>query len=171
MSLKYIETKDTQLKPLSDNLTQNCSFQDITDYLNSSEYLHYSTSTEGNTFLSQGWVVYPYCIDLVKEFYDKNWFQIYYDGSIKGLVLFNPEVYDNLLWINLFDADDPDIIEQMTGYCLHKAAEFNCKEICLLVPQGYDSLLKTVNRIGYSSWEKEMDFFLYELPLEILERF
>ncbi len=161
-----LSLKSRQARKISLNL-QNLDFKaeldEIVDYIHQSNYLK-----KCNNFISFGWLVKPFSKTLIKSCFDNGDITVYRKkNKIIGVMIASLTYYENELWISYIDGDSDEVIQALINFADHVAMNKQKKELIILHPE--NSILKKVtDKDGFSSWEHENDFFLYELPLDKL---
>lgn len=96
------------------------------------------------------------------------------DGALTGLAAFAhdtryPKTYVKLAFLDALDRESAEaLVDAVVGYVKHHAADEN--EIEAILPPGARVAPWIAGR-GFASWEREEDFFVYELPLDRLAAF
>ena len=163
-SLKNLELDRKKQLKINRNITNEISYEKFKSYILSSSYLE-----KCKTLLSKGWVIYNATELLLAEFYTKKRFGAWVeDGIIKGLILFCNVYYSDSFWISFVEAGN-DLIRDSLLTSAKKAAQERQKNVLqLLVPED-NILLNWVERKGFTSWDRNNDFIVFELPVESLK--
>lgn len=164
--LQSLKTKilEKRIQKVSAYLSTEIKFSQLKDYIEKSQYLKASKSN-----ICQGWVVHKYSDKLLREYYDKKNFVVWLENScIKGCALWSDVHYNDVFWISLLEVDNEQIFQEFLNYFNHLNKNSGKKEIEILVPTKL--LLDFCNKNGFTSWEQEEDFYLYELPKATIEQ-
>ena len=163
-SLKNLEIDSNEKTEVHPNITNDISYMEFKNYMLTSSYLK-----KCKNFLSKGWVLYNATELLLAEFYTKKRFGAWVeDGILKGLILFCNVYYSNSFWISFIEAEN-DIVRDSLLMSAKKAAQERQKNVLqLLVPED-NVLMDWVEKTGFASWDKNNDFFVFGMPLELLK--
>jgi len=145
------------------NIDSNPDLDELMTYLEESSYLKMC-----KRFLAKGWVVYPYNKDLIKKLLNEKKIAVYRENdNICGAIIATDTHYIQEWWISFLEGESEEIIQTLLSYADWQATKLKKKELLVLLP---DSCLQkeVCVKDGFGSWEQENDFFLYELPLELL---
>jgi Acetyltransferase (GNAT) family len=155
---------EKSIRKTSDKICTDIDFPTFKKYVENSKYLH---ASKGNIY--KGWVVHKYSEELLQEYYNNKSFAVWMENQkIKGCVLWSEVNYQKVFWLSFLEAANESIFIDLLQYVIN-LNQSNCKtEIEILVPTL--QLLELCNRHGFTSWEKENDFYLYELPHEIIDQ-
>lgn len=163
LSLKSREIT-TPTSKISDYLTNEISFEAFKHFAENSNYLN-STGFH----LSQGWIVHRYSEKLLHQQYDQKNFAVWLEkDSICGCAVWSDVHYRDVFWVSLLDVTDENMFSEFLNYFFHLMAEKGKKEIEILVSNG--QLLEFCRQFSFTSWDRENDFFLYEMPAEKIAR-
>lgn len=135
----------------------------VWNYIQKTNYFEQS-----HEMITIGWIAYPLTKAFIQEEYiDKDHcYGILEDGEIRGLVLWGTSHYDKTMCLSLLYSDESEKITQLIDFILKRAESEGKNFIEIMAP---DMILEDLNENGFSSWEQEHDFLLYEFPLEKLE--
>lgn len=163
-SLKNLEIGTTKKNDIPDTITTDISYDEFKEYILNMNYLR-----QCRGLLSKGWVVYDVTDQLLSEFYTKQQFAVWKeDGTIEGIVIFCDIYYSDSFWISLLEADDDLIRDSLLKYAENFAIERKKTTIQVLIPDD-DDLVKWSDQRGFSSWERNHDFIIFDLPLKVLK--
>lgn len=163
-SLKNFEIGSKKKSDIPDTITADISYDEFKEYILNTKYLR-----QCRGLLSKGWVVYDVTDQLLSEFFTKRQFVVCIkDGKIKGIILFCDIYYSDSFWISLFEAEDDLIRDSLLKYAENFAIERKKTTIQMLIPDD-DDLMKWSDQRGFSSWERNNDFIVFDLPLKILK--
>lgn len=164
LSHKELELKKVEkLKNLSKIKTAK-DFNKIQKYIECSYFLKLSKN-----FISKGWTVYPYSRELLKQFYDDEQILSFRENDvIKGVAIYSKVKYKNVFWISFLEAENELVYAELLQYLINLAKKQKKKIIEINLPD-FPKLKKVCAKYKFESWEQENDFFLYELPLEIIK--
>lgn len=163
LSLKEIELYKLQTKPIDMAISQDISLQKINQYIVNSPYLNGTRN-----FIGKGWVVHKYSKKILEGFITKNQFAVYIKNNrIKGSILFSKVDYKDIFWISFLEADNGTIYKELLNFAIIQAIKNKCNKIQILVPANV-KLMKIINAIGFTSWEQNNDFLLFELPQKVI---
>ncbi len=145
------------------NITNDISYKDFQDYIITSSYLK-----KCKNLLSKGWVLYDTTEQLLAGFYTKKQFgALVENGIIKGLILFSDIYYTDTFWISFLEAENSLIRDSLLKFGKKTAQDRNKSEIQIIIPDDKE-LLTWVEESGFTSWERNKDFLVFDLPLEVL---
>jgi len=161
LSLKMRNLKSEYLD--LEKIDSNPDLDELISYLEESFYLKMSKG-----FLAKGWVVYSYNRELIKRFLEEKKIAAYKDKNrICGVIIATDTHYAQEWWISFLEGESEEIIQTLLSYADWQAGKLNKKELLVLLPD--DCLQKEVCiKDGFGSWEQERDFYLYEIPLELI---
>lgn len=140
----------TQLKV--ESASYSC---DIIDYIKRSAYLK-----KCKNFLIESWTAYPYHDRLIEDFVcQKKVIEIRQQQQVVGAAIFSVGKENKSLWLNFLDAENLDLLNDLISKLVLVAQQrqLNCLE--LVIPPDWYKL----DIFGFSSWEQEDDFWIYEL--------
>jgi len=162
-SLKNLEIHDNEQIEIHQNITNEITYHEFKNYILSSSYLK-----KCKNLLSKGWVIYDAAEQYFAEFYSKKQLGAWVEnGILKGLILLCNVYYSDSFWISFIEAEN-DLIRDSLLMSVKKAAQERQKNVIqLIVPEDND-LMDWVDRIGFTSWDRNNDFVVFELPLELL---
>jgi hypothetical protein len=162
-SLKNLEINSKGKIEISPNITHEISYKKFKDYILTSSYLK-----KCKNLLSKGWVLYDTTEQLLAEFYVKKQFgAVVENGIIKGLILFSDIYYTHTFWISFLSAASNFARHSLLLFAKKTAQDRNKSEIQFLVPE--DKILSDwVEKNGFTSWERNNDFIVFDFPLEVL---
>lgn len=136
---------------------------ELITYLEKSNYLKLCQG-----FLAKGWVVYPFSSALIKIFLAENRVAVYRENDkICGVLIATDTHYVKEWWISFLEGESAEITQTLLSYADWQAKQQNKKELLVLLPEECEQK-KVCLKDGFGSWEQEKDFYLYELPLELL---
>ncbi|MDO9578509.1 MAG: GNAT family N-acetyltransferase [Candidatus Cloacimonadales bacterium] len=164
--IQSLKTKiiEKHVGEISANLSQEIEYSQLKDYIEKSQYLKASKSN-----IYKGWVVHQYSDKLLREYYNKKNFVVWLENDcIQGCALWSDVHYNDVFWISLLEADNERIFQELLNYFFHLNNNSGKKEIEILVPTKL--LLDFCNKNGFTSWEQENDFYLYELPKIVIDQ-
>ncbi|MCD4797080.1 MAG: GNAT family N-acetyltransferase [Candidatus Cloacimonetes bacterium] len=165
LSLKVLKIGNSKKKPLPDNISAPVDFIQLREYLKNSSYLNLC-----NNFIGKGWVVHSCSEQLLQQFVNENKVIVWQEnGKIKGAGIYSEVFYKDEFWISLLEAENEEIFTGIKDHFINIALEKKKKYLNILVPKN-NNLLKFCNKTGFESWEQENDFFLYELPKDIIRK-
>ncbi|MFC1898595.1 GNAT family N-acetyltransferase [Candidatus Cloacimonadota bacterium] len=146
------------------NLSQEIDYPTFKDYVENSNYLK---SSKANIY--KGWVVHQYSEQLLQEYYqNKNYVIWQEEGEIKGCAIWSDVHYKGVFWISLLEVSNEKIFEEFLNYFYKINEKSGKSEIEILMPT--KQLLDFCNNSGFTSWEKENDFYLFELPKPVINQ-
>jgi hypothetical protein len=127
-------------------------------------------------FLCEGWRAYPYSWDLFCARYldSGRCIGVLDAGRLTGLAVFvhDPRFSGNYVKLVFLEAVDREVAGALFDGLFRQAKEHarDDNEIEMILPPGARAGEWAAAR-GFISWEREGDFLLYELPLELLPGF
>lgn len=164
LSHKELELKKNKKSQVHSNLIKEKSFNKIQKYIENSSFLKFSKN-----FISKGWTVYPYSRELLKQFYDDEQILSFNENDvIKGVAIYSKVNYKDVFWISFLEAENELVYAELLKYLINFALNQKKKFIEINIPE-LNKLKKVCAKYKFESWEQENDFFLYELPLEIIK--
>ena len=164
LSHKELELKKNKKSQVHSNLIKEKSFNKIQKYIENSSFLKFSKN-----FISKGWTVYPYSRELLKQFYDDEQILSFNENDvIKGVAIYSKVNYKDVFWISFLEAENELVYAELLKYLINLAKKQKKKFIEINLPELL-KLKKVCAKYKFESWEQENDFFLYELPLEIIK--
>jgi Acetyltransferase (GNAT) family len=153
---------DAKPKDISNKLTTDIDFQTFKKYVEKSNYLNASKS-----FIYLGWVVHKYSEKLLKEYYENGNYIVWQENNeIKGCALWSDVHYRDVFWVSFLEVANEIIFTEFLNYFYYLTGKFNKSKIEILIPD--HQLLEYCNNHGFVSWDQENDFYLYELPKQII---
>lgn len=163
LSLKSQNISELQVKSPSEKITQKTDFNSLKRYCENSSYLKGTKN-----FMGKGWIVYQYSDQLLVNFFNNKKFAVYIeDNEIKGAVLFTNVDYKNIFWISFIDSSNKKIFIELVSYLALRAE--GSSKIQMLIPSN-KNLHSYINELGFTSWEQNNDFLLYEYPKSMIEK-
>ena len=164
LSLKVLNINSSKKKKLPKNISTSVDFLKLKEYLENSSYLKLSSN-----FISKGWVVHSCSEQILQQFVNENKVIVWQEnGKIRGAGIYSEVLYKDEFWISLLEAENERIFTGIKDYFINIALENKKKWLNILVPE--NNLLDFCNETGFESWEQENDFFLYELPKDIIRK-
>jgi hypothetical protein len=161
LSLKNRSVKETQ-RNHKNAVSQDIEFTELVKFVQDSEYLK---AMKNN--LCCGWVVHKYDENFLSDAYQKGRYVIIKEGKkISSCVIWSDVHYDNVFWISFWQTNLPEHYFLINDYLNELAWQAGKKEIQMVVPDC--RLLKICTNLGFGSWEQEHDFYLYELPRNLI---
>lgn len=164
-SIKHLEFEKSEYeKPESEyKLTSIKDKDSILAYLKDSEFFR---KLKGH--INFGWIVHPYSDKLIEEhFIEKDGvLGIIEDDEIKAMALV---LFDERLLISSFDAVELIYAEALMNHLKTLVPEKEGKGYLELFVPDYPQMLDWLAQMGFSTWEHELDFIIYEYPLELLK--
>ena len=161
LSLKTKAVK-SQLGGISGKLTKDIDFQTLRIFVEKSKYLKAS-----NSFIYKGWVVHKYSEELLNEYYEKGNYLVWHENDeIKGCALWSDVHYKDVFWVSLLEVANEAIFIDFLNYFNYFSDKYEKSEIEILIPD--PQLLEYCNKHGFVSWDQENDFYLYELPKQLI---
>jgi RimJ/RimL family protein N-acetyltransferase len=126
--------------------------------------------------MCEGWRVYPYSWELFQDRYldPGRCLGVLEGGRLAGLAAFVHDIRFRHTYLKLafVDADDRGtadaLFDALIGYVKDHARDDN--EIEVILPSGVRGNGWAAER-GFRTWEQEDNFFVFELPLELLAQF
>ena len=165
LSLKELKLLNNTNNQLSSKLTNNIKFNEIENYISNSSYLKGMEN-----FIANGWVVQEYSQQRIKAIMEKGDYTAYLDNTkINGTVLYTKDVYRKILWINIIEADNEFIFKELINFTINAAIKENCDRIQVLIPDVL-KLMNLIDYAGFTSWEQNNDFLLYEMPKQLINK-
>ncbi len=165
LSLKELKLSKKGNNQLSNKLTNDIDFNKLENYINLTSYLKGT-----NNFVTNGWVLQKYSKRLIKKIHEKGNYAAYLeDMKIKGAVLFTTDVYKKILWINLIEATNGNVFNELINFVINSAIKYKCDRIQVLVPN-VSNLMNLIDQSGFKSWEQNSDFLLFEMPKNLIKR-
>ncbi len=164
-SLKNIEIKRKEKIKIFPNIIHEISYNEFKDYILTSSYLK-----KCKNLLSKGWVLYTTTEQMLADFYAKKQFGVLVEnGIIKGLILFSEIYYAYTFWISFLEAENSLIRDSLLNFAKKTAQDRKKSEIQILIPED-NELLAWIEGNGFTSWDRNNDFLVFDLPLEVLVR-
>ncbi len=164
LSHKELELKKVEKFQVHSNLTKARDFNKILKYIENSLFLKLSKN-----FICKSWTVYPYSRELLKQFYDDEQILSFQENDvIKGVAICSKVKYKDIFWISFLEAENELVYAELLKYLINFAKKQKKKIIEINIPK-LNKLKKVCAKYKFESWEQENDFFLYELPLEIIK--
>ena len=161
-----LKTKEIEIpsQDISNFFTKDIDYQTFKTFIKNSQYLRSSKSN-----IYKGWVVYGYSDELIREYYEKQNFVVYLeDGKILGCALWCDVHYQGVSWISFLEVADEQIFTEFVNYFYHLNKNSGKTKIEILIPT--QQLLNFCNEYGFSSWDQQNDFYLYELPQTVIKQ-
>jgi hypothetical protein len=161
-----LKTKEFQepSDAIHQNITNNVEFESFKNFVENSFYLN---SAKHNVY--KGWVVHKYSEKLLREYFNNKNFAVWLEnGNIKGCAIWSHVHYKDVFWVSILEVADEKMFREFQNYFFYLMKKKDKKEIEILVPTV--QLLQFCNNNGFTSWEQENDFYLYELPQEIIDQ-
>lgn len=164
-SIKALEFNKDEIENL-DSAYPVTIFKDkdsIFSYLKNAEYFK---KLKGH--LNFGWIVHPYSDKLIEEYFiDKDMCMgIIIDDEIKAMALIKFNEGDCLTF---FDAVEYKYADALISHIKTIVPEKEGKSRIQLFVPDYPQMLDWLAQMGFTSWEQELDFIIYEYPLELLK--
>ena len=159
-SLKNLEINTKEKIGIIPNITHEISYKEFKNYILTSSYLK-----KCQNLLSKGWVLYYTTEQLLAGFYEKMQFgALVENGVIKGLILFSDIYYTYTFWISFLEAASDPARNSLLLFAQKTAQDRKKSEIQFLVPE--DKILYDwVEKKGFTSWERNYDFIVFDFPL------
>ncbi len=149
-------------KSIQSEVYSHYDLENVKRYIEKSSYLK---GTKG--FIGKGWVVQKFSENLLQEFHRADKILVKQEsGIIKGCAIWSVEHYQNIIWISFLEADSQHILQELLTAVNNIGYDQKKEEMQILVPDG--KLLDFCNKQGFSSWEQDHDFLLFELPKTLI---
>jgi len=165
-SLKNLEIVNNEQIEIHPNISTEISYKEFKNYVLTSSYLKKCKS-----LLSKGWVLHDVTEQLLSEFYVKKHFRaLVENGIIKGLILFSDIYYTNTLWISFLEAASDPARNSLLLFAKKSAQARKKCEIQIIIPDDKEFLI-WAEASGFTSWERNNDFLVFEYPIELLKNY
>jgi len=133
----------------------SASSRDIINYVKRSEYLK-----RCKNFLVESWTAYPYNDNLIEDFVKrKQVLEIRQQQQVVAAAIFCIGKENQSIWLNFLDADNPELLNDLISELVVWAQQKQLECLALVIPSDWYKL----DNFGFSSWEQEEDFWIYEL--------
>lgn len=164
-SIKELEFKKDEIENVDSayQVTILKNKDSIFSYLKNAEYFN-----KLNGFLNFDWIAHPYSGKLIEEhFIDKDLCMgIMLDDEIKAMALI---IFNERINLTFLDAVEYKYAEALITHLKKIAPEKEGKSHIELFVPDYPQMLNWLAQMGFTSWEQELDFIIYEYPLELLK--
>ncbi len=114
-----------------------------------------------------GWVFYPAAPENFQRFIEKGYILATGGGSLDGAILLIHSPKEKSMNILAIHAECSDVMDRLLTAAKHCALQRNIPRITLMAPDDAETL-RRFRTNGFTSWEKENDVYLFELPLDRL---
>jgi len=139
------------------------SLPEVESFLISSEYF-----IKLGRLIPKGWVLYSYTTNYLQKMIKLNRLIMFKEnGSIRGMLIYDLISYKDILWISFIEAETPEIYKYLIDKVLILGSVLEKRKLQMTLPD-IRALKEFCSKTGFSSWEKDDDFLLYEFPIKKL---